>query len=89
MALNAGLDVELPGDDCAPHLREALERGLITIETVEAAVRRVLREKFRTADAVAKPAVGDTTAFMTAVEEALICKRRGKHFVQRLGHLHD
>ncbi len=46
-AINAGLDVELPGDDCAPHLKEALERGLIAQETIDAAVRRVLREKLR------------------------------------------
>lgn len=47
LAFNAGLDVELPGHECAPHLIEALERGLITIDTIDAAVRRVLREKFR------------------------------------------
>ena len=47
LALGAGLDVELPGDDCAPHLREALDRGLIRIEDVDGAVLRVLTEKLR------------------------------------------
>ena len=47
LAFNAGLDVELPGDDCAPHLRAALDRGLVSMDTIDAAVGRVLREKFR------------------------------------------
>ena len=44
---DAGLDVEFPGDDCALHVHEALERGLIRIDTINDIVRRVLREKFR------------------------------------------
>ncbi len=48
LAFRAGLDVELPGNECAPHLREALERGLIDVATIDGAVRRGLREKFRT-----------------------------------------
>lgn len=47
LAFRAGLDVELPGDDCAPQLKTALERGQIDMETINAAVRRNLREKFR------------------------------------------
>ncbi len=47
LAFNAGLDVELPGDDCAVHVREALNRGLITVDTIDDIVRRVLRERFR------------------------------------------
>ena len=47
-AFAAGLDVELPGNDCAPHLREALDRGLIDMDTIDAAVLRHLREKIRT-----------------------------------------
>ncbi|SNY94339.1 beta-glucosidase [Cohaesibacter sp. ES.047] len=47
LSFNAGLDVELPGDDCAKDLGEAVKRGLITEETVDAIVRRVLLEKFR------------------------------------------
>ncbi len=36
LAFNAGLDVETPGDDCTPHLEEALDRGLIRMETIDA-----------------------------------------------------
>ncbi len=47
MALNAGLDLELPATDCygAP-LLQALEAGLVGDETLDGAVRRVLRAKF-------------------------------------------
>ncbi|TCM52236.1 beta-glucosidase [Rhizobium sp. PP-F2F-G48] len=47
LAFNAGLDVELPGDDCARHLKQALDRGLIGIDTIDAIVRRILTEKMR------------------------------------------
>lgn len=47
LAFAAGLDVELPGDDCARHLRSALDRGLIDMDTIDTAVRRVLTEKVR------------------------------------------
>jgi beta-glucosidase len=47
MALNAGVDVELPSSDyyCQP-LRAALEAGDIGLELVDAAVRRHLEKKF-------------------------------------------
>jgi beta-glucosidase len=47
LALGAGLDVELPATDCygAPLLR-AIEAGLVTDETLDEAVRRVLCTKF-------------------------------------------
>ncbi len=47
LALEAGLDAELPATDCygAPLLR-ALEAGLVSEETLDVAVRRVLRTKF-------------------------------------------
>jgi beta-glucosidase-like glycosyl hydrolase len=48
LAFNAGLDVELPGHECALHLKEALERGEIDQATIDAAVVRVLRAKFDT-----------------------------------------
>jgi beta-glucosidase len=35
LAFNAGLDVELPGNDCAQHLPAALERGLISMATID------------------------------------------------------
>lgn len=47
LAFNAGLDIELPGDDCALHLKTALDRGLIGIDTIDEIVGRVLAEKFR------------------------------------------
>ena len=47
LAFNAGLDVELPKDDCARHLAEAVERGLISMAKVDEIVARVLSEKFR------------------------------------------
>ena len=46
-SFNAGLDVELPGDDCALHLKAALERGLIDSAKIDEIVGRVLTEKFR------------------------------------------
>jgi len=47
LAFGAGLDIETPGDDCAPHLREALAKGLIAPAKVDEIVLRVLTEKFR------------------------------------------
>lgn len=47
LAFNAGLDVELPKDDCARHLVQALERGLISMAKIDEIVARLLTEKFR------------------------------------------
>ena len=47
LAYNAGLDVELPGHDCALSIAHALDRGLITQDTIDATVTRVLTEKLR------------------------------------------
>lgn len=47
LSFNAGLDIELPGDDCAPQLLDALERGLISPAKIDEIVARVLTEKFR------------------------------------------
>jgi beta-glucosidase len=47
LAFNAGLDVELPKDDCARHLAEAVERGLISMRKIDEIVARTLSEKFR------------------------------------------
>ncbi|WDL95362.1 glycoside hydrolase family 3 N-terminal domain-containing protein [Alicyclobacillus sp. ALC3] len=48
MALQTGVDVELPSIDCyGAALVELMERGLIDMELVDAAVRRVLTAKFR------------------------------------------
>ena len=45
-ALNAGLDIELPGFECAEHLQRAVERGQITEEKINKIVSRILTEKF-------------------------------------------
>jgi beta-xylosidase len=46
-AFNAGLDIELPGFECAEHLQQAIERFEISEEKIERTVARVLTEKFR------------------------------------------
>jgi beta-xylosidase len=47
IAFNAGLDVELPGFECAQHLLQAIERGQIEEKKVDEIVARILTEKFR------------------------------------------
>jgi len=47
IAFNAGLDIELPADDCTSHLGEAVGRGLISMETIDGIVKRILTEKLR------------------------------------------
>jgi beta-glucosidase len=70
MAIDAGLDLELPSTDCyGQPLLDALDSGLVSEHTVDDAVRRVLAAKFelglfddpyvdppRAADAVGTPA---------------------------------
>jgi beta-glucosidase-like glycosyl hydrolase len=46
-AFNAGLDIELPGFECAEHLQQAVERSEIGEEAIDRIVARVLAEKFR------------------------------------------
>jgi beta-glucosidase-like glycosyl hydrolase len=46
-AFNAGLDIELPGFECAEHLQQAVERSEISEEKIDRIVARVLTEKFR------------------------------------------
>ncbi len=48
MALNAGVDIELPGADTFRDLAEQVRQGRIAQATVDQAVSRVLREKFLT-----------------------------------------
>jgi beta-glucosidase-like glycosyl hydrolase len=47
LAFGAGIDVELPADDCVASLGEAVSRGLLSMETIDAIVKRVLAEKLR------------------------------------------
>jgi beta-glucosidase-like glycosyl hydrolase len=47
LAFNAGLDIELPGFECAEQLTQAIERGQISENKIDEIVARVLAEKFR------------------------------------------
>ncbi len=47
LSFNAGLDIELPGDDCSTQITEAINRGLITPAKIDEIVKRILLEKFR------------------------------------------
>lgn len=44
-AINNGNDVDLPNGDCYKFLPEAMKKGLVSEETLEAAVKRVLKLK--------------------------------------------
>jgi len=44
-AVEAGIDVELPQKECYPHLVDAVEDGAVAESTIDAAARRVLRQK--------------------------------------------
>ena len=66
LAFNAGLDVELPKDDCARHLAEAVERGLISMAKVDEIVGRVLTEN----------SVSACLKTRMPMKAALICKMR-------------
>jgi beta-glucosidase len=47
LALNAGIDVELPASNCyGDPLKAAIEAGRVTMEVVDTAVRRHLQKKF-------------------------------------------
>ncbi|WP_233808581.1 glycoside hydrolase family 3 N-terminal domain-containing protein [Paraburkholderia sp. HP33-1] len=87
LAFNSGLDVELPGHECAVHLKEALERNEITEATIDTAVSRVLRVKFQIGlfenpyvdperVDVKSVAAGDT-AYQVAVESAVLLRNAG------------
>ena len=45
-AINAGVDIDLGGSNYGNYLKEAVEQGLVPIENVDEAVRRVLRFKY-------------------------------------------
>src|ERR1700719_254695 len=47
LALDAGLDIELPGYECAQQLPQAIDRGQISQEKINEIVARILTEKFR------------------------------------------
>ncbi|MBX3618876.1 MAG: glycoside hydrolase family 3 C-terminal domain-containing protein [Rhizobacter sp.] len=77
LAFNAGLDVELPADNCTQHLALALERGQISLDKVDEIVARVLSHKFRLGlfersfdDSDAPPALRTPAARQAALEVA-------------------
>lgn len=45
-AINAGVDIDLGASNYGSYLKEAVENGMVPIENVDAAVRRVLRFKY-------------------------------------------
>lgn len=47
LALEAGVDVELPNTDCYATLVESVKSGRVSMATIDAAVARVLRGKFQ------------------------------------------
>ena len=47
LALNAGVDIDMTSNAYTQGLPEALERGLVTIDAIDASVRRVLELKAR------------------------------------------
>ncbi|MCC8395624.1 glycoside hydrolase family 3 C-terminal domain-containing protein [Paraburkholderia sp. MMS20-SJTR3] len=87
LAFNAGLDVELPGHECAVHLKEALARDEITEATIDAAVSRVLRTKFQLGlfenpyvdpeRVNVKSAAAGDTAYQVALESAVLLRNEG------------
>lgn len=46
-AINAGNDVDFPSGNCYQHLQQAINQGLVSPETLERAVKNVLRHKMR------------------------------------------
>ena len=46
-AINAGNDVDFPTGNCYQHLQQAIDQGLVSPDTLERAVKNVLRHKFR------------------------------------------
>ncbi|MFP4895118.1 glycoside hydrolase family 3 N-terminal domain-containing protein [Paraburkholderia sp. EG304] len=87
LAFNSGLDVELPGHECAVHLKEALERDEITEATIDTAVSRVLRVKFQLGlfenpyvdpeRVDVKSAAAGDTAYQVALESAVLLRNQG------------
>ncbi|WP_233809606.1 glycoside hydrolase family 3 N-terminal domain-containing protein [Paraburkholderia sp. HP33-1] len=86
-SFNAGLDVELPGHECALHLKTALERGEITEPVIDSIVARVLATKFRLglfehpyADAEKvelRSAAASRVAYEVALESAVLLHNDG------------
>jgi beta-glucosidase len=76
LAFNAGLDIELPDDECAKRLATALAQDLIQMEKIDEIVTRILTEKFRlglfekTFDDEAHPRLRKPASVQVALEVA-------------------
>lgn len=77
MAFGAGLDMELPGDDCAQQVTTAIGRGIFSAAQLDTVVSRVLEHKFRLGlfersfdDPVEAPALRAPAAVEVALEAA-------------------
>jgi beta-glucosidase len=87
LAFTAGLDIELPGDECAKEIGEAIKQGLISEELVDDIVTRILREKFRLGlfektyqdpkSLELRSAVGDVLALQAATESIVLLENKG------------
>ncbi|CAG9269873.1 Glycosyl hydrolase [Paraburkholderia unamae] len=87
LSFNSGLDVELPGHECAVHLKEALARAEIAESTIDAAVARVLGMKFRLGlfenpyvdpeRVDVKGVAASDTAYRVALESAVLLRNEG------------
>ena len=80
LAFRAGLDIELPGNDCARHLETALARGDLDLATVDAAVRRVLTEKIRLG-LFERPFVPDGPIVLQAPETVALARQAAEEAV--------
>lgn len=89
-ALRAGLDLELPSTDCyGEPLRQALEGGVLSMEDLDAVVKRILQMKFRLGlfehpyvESEHAPAVFETKeqrglAYTLAAESVVLLKNDG------------
>ncbi|MDR3373109.1 MAG: glycoside hydrolase family 3 N-terminal domain-containing protein [Ancalomicrobiaceae bacterium] len=74
IAFNAGLDIELPGEDCALHLKTAIARGEITLETIDAIVSRILDWKVRLG--IFEKPYADESAISLQTPEAIALARK-------------
>jgi len=75
-ALNAGVDVDLPNGNSYPLLAAALEKGRVTQQRIDAAVRRVLELKIRAGLFENPYANADEAVAITNNEEAIALARR-------------
>lgn len=88
-AINAGNDVDFPEGNSYRHLQEAIDQGLVTQETLETAVKRVLRLKAKLGLLDKNPKLYETghiefdsdaerqTAYMLATQSVVLLQNNG------------